>query len=426
MVNKMYNKENKEVLLSVQHLCQYFKMGKRELKAVDDVSFDIYKGEVFGLVGESGCGKTTTGRSIIKLYNITSGNIYFKGQRISAGIRSYQDEIANAKEDAKSKIEKLNKASKEDPSSKTENDKEISSIKEKLSEVVSKNKEEISKANFDQKNCDKEFSKKLVEETKTKYEALIKEAGDDKEKLDEVKKKYKDDLRIAERSRLVTQIQMIFQDPIASLNPRMTVQEIISEGLIIKGIKDKEYIQEQVYNILEMVGLVKEHATRYPHEFSGGQRQRIGIARSVIMRPEMIVADEPVSALDVSIQAQVINLLNDLREQLGLTLMFIAHDLSVVKYFSDRIGVMYYGKMVELADSDELFLHPVHPYTRSLLSAIPLPDPVYERKRVRTTYNPLVEHDYSVDKPTMRELAPGHFVYCNNAEEKKYKEEFFS
>lgn len=161
----------------------------------------------------------------------------------------------------------------------------------------------------------------------------------------------------------------------------------------------------------------------YPHEFSGGQRQRIGIARSVIMRPEMIIADEPISALDVSIQAQVINLLNELREKLGLTILFIAHDLSVVKYFSDRIGVMYFGKMVELASSDELFAHPLHPYTRSLLSAIPLPDPHYEKQRVRITYNPLAEHDYSVNKPSMREVAPGHFVYCNDEEEEKYKKQ---
>ncbi len=185
---------------------------------------------------------------------------------------------------------------------------------------------------------------------------------------------------------------------------------------------DKELINQKVYDILETVGLVREHADRYPHEFSGGQRQRIGIARAVIMQPEMIIADEPISALDVSIQAQVINLLNDLRESLGLTIMFIAHDLSVVKYFSDRIGVMYFGKMVELADSDELFRNPLHPYTRSLLSAIPLPDPVYEKQRTRITYNPLAEHDYSVDQPSFREISPGHFVYCNDAEEKKYKE----
>ena len=214
---------------------------------------------------------------------------------------------------------------------------------------------------------------------------------------------------------------MIFQDPIASLDPRMTVREIIAEGLVINGITDKDYINEKVYEILEMVGLVREHADRYPHEFSGGQRQRIGIARAVIMNPEMIIADEPVSALDVSVQAQVINLLNDLKQSMGLTILFIAHDLSVVKYFSDRIGVMYFGKMVELADSDELFKNPMHPYTKSLLSAIPLPDPIYEKKRTRVTYNPLVEHDYSVNKPSLREIVPGHFVYCNDEEEKKYK-----
>ena len=175
--------------------------------------------------------------------------------------------------------------------------------------------------------------------------------------------------------------------------------------------------------MLELVGLVREHASRYPHEFSGGQRQRIGVARSIIMNPEMIIADEPVSALDVSIQAQVINLLNELRERLGLTILFVAHDLSVVKYFSDRIGVMYFGKMVELAPSDELFKNPMHPYTKSLLSAIPLPDPIYEKQRKRITYNPLADHDYSVDQPSFREIAPGHFVMCNDAEFEKYKAE---
>ena len=215
---------------------------------------------------------------------------------------------------------------------------------------------------------------------------------------------------------------MIFQDPAASLNPRMTVKEIISEGMVINGIKDKKYIEEKVYEILETVGLVREHAGRYPHEFSGGQQQRIGIARSVVMRPDLIIADEPVSALDVSIQAQVINLLNDLRDQFGLTILFIAHDLSVVKYFSDRIGVMYFGKLVELASSDELFAHPLHPYTKSLLSAIPLPDPHSEKRRTRIIYNHIAEHDYSQDKPSMRELMPGHFVYCNDSEAKKYLE----
>ena len=221
-------------------------------------------------------------------------------------------------------------------------------------------------------------------------------------------------LKGKERKEFSKNIQMIFQDPYASLNPRMTVKEIISEGMVINGIKDKEYIDEKVYEILEMVGLVREHAGRYPHEFSGGQRQRIGIARAVIMRPDLLIADEPISALDVSIQAQVINLLNDLREKLGLTIMFIAHDLSVVKYF---------GKMVELADADELFAHPMHPYTRSLLSAIPLPDPHAEKSRVRISYNPLEAHDYSAQQPTLREIRPGHFVSCNDAEFEAYQKE---
>ena len=221
----------------------------------------------------------------------------------------------------------------------------------------------------------------------------------------------------------MTRMQMIFQDPIASINPRMTVREIIAEGLIIRGVKDKDYIDRKVNEMLELVGLVPEHADRYPHEFSGGQRQRIGIARAIIMEPSLIIADEPISALDVSIQAQVINLLNELRETLGLTILFIAHDLSVVKYFSGRIGVMYYGHMVELAETEELFAHPMHPYTRSLLSAIPLPDPRSEKQRKRIIYNPLAEHDYETQQPTMREIRPGHFVRCNDAEEEKYKKE---
>lgn len=356
---------NNEVLLSVRHLCQYFKMGKSELKAVDDVSFDIMKGEVFGLVGESGCGKTTTGRSIIKLYNITSGDIYFKGVRISAGLRSHKDAIKNKKREYREKIAKADSA-------------EAEKLKQELNQFIAEEEEAIRLAKHDQKKCDK---------------------------------------------KLLTQIQMIFQDPIASLDPRLTVREIISEGLIIQGERNKEVINEKVYEMLELVGLVREHATRYPHEFSGGQRQRIGVARSIIMNPELIIADEPVSALDVSIQAQVINLLNELREKFGLTLMFVAHDLSVVKYFSDRIGVMYYGKMVELAPSDELFRNPLHPYTKSLLSAIPLPDPIYEKQRVRITYNPLAEHDYTVNKPTFREIKPGHFVNCNQEEFDRYQKE---
>ena len=405
----MSNIDNQEPLLRVEHLCQYFKSGNYENKAVNDVSFDIKKGEVFGLVGESGCGKTTTGRSIIRIYDITSGSIYFKGQRICVGTRSYKDAIKAARKELKA-------LKPGDPMSEQR--------RRELEESISFNRDEIRKAKFDHKNSDRVYAEKLVKEVRERYEPQLKAAEGDPAKLAELKKKYKDELRVAKNTKLITQIQMIFQDPIASLNPRMTVKEIISEGLVINGIRDQAYIDEKVYEILEMVGLVREHAGRYPHEFSGGQRQRIGIARSVIMKPDLLIADEPISALDVSIQAQVINLLNDLRDQLGLTILFIAHDLSVVKYFSDRIGVMYYGNMVELAPSEELFAHPMHPYTRSLLSAIPLPDPRAEKRRKRITYNALAAHDYSVDKPTLREIIPGHFVHCNDAEEQAYRKEF--
>ena len=311
---------NENTLLRVEHLCQYF----GPTKAVDDVSFEIKKGEVFGLVGESGCGKTTTGRSIIKIYDITSGSIYFKDQRICAGTRSYREEI----EKQRKKIAMLKKEKPADAAEK------IAACQAKIVEA----KAEIKKAVFDHKNSDKEYAKTLVSKIKSEYAPLLTKAeGEEKKKLMEA---YKNELRVAKKTKLITKIQMIFQDPIASLNPRMTVREIIAEGMVINGIKDKAYIDQKVYEILETVGLVREHASRYPHEFSGGQRQRIGIARAVVMNPEMIIADEPISALDVSIQAQVINLLNDLRDQLGLTILFIAHDLSVVKYFSDRIGVM--------------------------------------------------------------------------------------
>ena len=384
-----------DVLLSVRHLSQHF----GPLKAVDNVSFDIKKGEVFGLVGESGCGKTTTGRSIIKLYDITGGDVIFKGVRICAGVKNYQDEIEKAKADFKAGNENA-------------------MGKEELAKFIAEKKEAIRSAKNDKKNCDKEYSAKLVEALNAEYKPRIDAAtGDEKKAL---MAEYKYQLRKAKNTKLVTQIQMIFQDPIASLDPRMSVRDIIAEGLIIQGETNKQVIDKKVYEMLELVGLVADHASRYPHEFSGGQRQRIGVARSIIMNPDLIIADEPVSALDVSIQAQVINLLNDLRDKFGLTILFIAHALSVVKYFSDRIGVMYYGKMVELAGSDELFLNPLHPYTKSLLSAIPLPDPIYEKARKRVSYNPLAAHDYSVDQPTFREVKPGHFVMCNQAEYDEY------
>ena len=420
---------NDEVLLKVEHLCQYFKMGPgAELKAVDDVSFEVKKGEVFGLVGESGCGKTTTGRSIIKLYDITSGNVIFENQRICAGIRSYKDAVKAARAEYKKEAAEVKKLIKEDQAAsgskevKPEYAARLEAASNKLSEVITEQTANIKAAKLDNNKCNQMYAETQMQKVREEFEPKL-AAETDETKLAALQKEYKEQLRLAKKSRIMNKIQMIFQDPIASLDPRMTVRDIIAEGLIIRGIRDKKYIDEQVYKMLDLVGLVAEHAGRYPHEFSGGQRQRIGIARAIILNPELIIADEPISALDVSIQAQVINLLNDLRNTLGLTIMFIAHDLSVVKYFSDRIGVMYYGKMVELATSDELFAHPLHPYTKSLLSAIPLPDPNFEKGRKRITYNPIAEHDYSVDKPVMREISEGHLIYCNEAEFERYKAE---
>lgn len=472
-------KKEQEVLLKVERLCQYFKMGPaNELKAVDDVNFEIHRGEVFGLVGESGCGKTTTGRSIIRLYDITSGNVFFKGRRVCAGIRSYQDACRAAKEKYRkeaAEIKEKRKAGEDGASCK----RQLQEAKQELSGFLAGQKEQIRLAKEDQKNCNRIYAMEQVKKVKQLYEpslrqmrqafgkadaqsgeALFRLAENTLKELEQGRKdlglgmagaplagkepagggsgkkdalaraqalregleaQYREDLRLAKKDRIMNKMQMIFQDPIASLDPRMTVRDIIAEGLVIRGVRDKKLIDEMVYRMLDLVGLVPEHAGRYPHEFSGGQRQRIGIARAIILNPDFIIADEPISALDVSIQAQVINLLNDLRNRLGLTILFIAHDLSVVKYFSDTIAVMYYGKIVEMASSEELFAHPLHPYTKSLLSSIPLPDPEFEKGRRRITYNPIAEHDYSVDKPSMREIAPGHLIHCNQAEFEKYQ-----
>ena len=225
----------------------------------------------------------------------------------------------------------------------------------------------------------------------------------------------------SETKAVTSKMQMIFQDPVASLNPRMTVEEIISEGAKInKVFSSKEELKENVYKMLELVGLTKEHATRYPHEFSGGQRQRICIARALITNPDLLIADEPISALDVSIQAQVLNLMNKLRKELGLTILFVAHDLSVVKYFSDRIAVMNRGRIVEMAPSDVLYNNPIHPYTKSLLSAIPVPNPLVEKKRQRFDYDPSM-HNYSEEnQPRMIEVEPGHFVFLSDEELERY------
>lgn len=313
-----------EPLISVKNVKKYFNVGSGLLKAVDDISFDIYEKETLGLVGESGCGKSTTGRTITRLYEPSGGEVIFKGQNIY-------------------------KLSRHD--------------------------------------------------------------------MQEVRKDF----------------QIIFQDPYASLNPRMTVEDIVAEPLDVhKTYKTHDERTDRVMELLRLVGLGEEHALRFPHEFSGGQRQRVGIARSLALNPKFIVCDEPISALDVSIQAQVVNLLKNLQESMGLTYMFIAHDLSMVRYISDRVGVMYLGHMMELAESDELYTHPIHPYTKALLSAIPIPDPQIQRTRKRI----MLEGDvpspidpkpgcrfvdrcsYAVDKcrketPVLVEKSPKHFAACH-------------
>lgn len=375
-------------ILSVRHLKVFFQSGEYKTKAVHDVSFDIKEGETFGIVGESGCGKTTTGRSIIGLYKPTSGAIYYKGVRIAAGSRYNEKEIKWSKIHAKEEIKKW----REDEHNELSDASDAPGEKEAIQD------------RYDKKIAEKQ---KALDLHVKEQEALIKQIRYDNRHSSK---------------KLRQQIQMIFQDPIDSLDPRMTVEDIICEGLHIQGLYNKKKNREIVAKVLERVGLIPEYASRYPHEFSGGQRQRIGIARALVMNPKILICDEPISALDVSIRAQVLNLLNEVKQDMNLTMLFIAHDLSVVKYFCDRIAVMYFGNMVELAPSDELFHHPLHPYTQALLSAIPKPDPLSESSRERKIYNPAEAHDYSVQKPTFREILPGHFVLCNDEEEKAYRE----
>lgn len=380
------NSPKADPILKVRHLRQYFPMkGTRDsVHAVDDLSFDVKRGEILGLVGESGCGKTTTGRAIIKLYEATGGYIEFNGHPIFNGKKGRRKVIRDREFQAR---------------------------------VAKKNLETVR----DELILARPMEKAAIEE---KFNKQIRQEDLD---LEDFTIKYDEFIQSCPPAdptpEQMSRMQMIFQDPISSLNPRMTVREIIAEGLIIQGVTDQKFITDRVNEALERVGLVRSHANRYPHEFSGGQRQRVGIARAVIMKPDMIIADEPVSALDVSVQAQVLNLLNELSEELNLSIIFIAHNLSVVKYFSDRIAVMYFGKIVELCSSDELFHCPLHPYTKSLLSAIPYPDPLYEKTRQRIDYNPKVEHDYLFDKPSLREIVPDHLVYCNGEEAARYQEE---
>ncbi|MGN0324955.1 MAG: ABC transporter ATP-binding protein [Lachnospiraceae bacterium] len=316
-----------EILFDIQHLKKSFQVEGGELKAVDDVTFQIRKGEIFGLVGESGCGKSTLGRLLVRLYQPNSGEILYKGKSV----------LHLNRKDAKA------------------------------------------------------YTK---------------------------------------------QVQMIFQQPYASLDPRMTIGEIIKEGMKIHHLGTPKEMDERVYELLDMVGLNPEHAKRFPYEFSGGQRQRTGIARALAVNPEFVVCDEPISALDVSIQAQIINLLKDLQSKLQLTFLFIAHDLSMVRYISDRVGVMYLGSLVELAPSEELYVNPLHPYTQALISAVPKPDPVQENERTRIVLEGDVPSPvdtpkgcrfagrckYATDRcrqerPEFRKISENHMIACHRVEE---------
>lgn len=353
-----------ENLLEVTNLKKYFPVkGVRGpgVQAVENVSFFIRKGETLGLVGESGCGKTTLGRTILQLYQPTAGRIIYGDEIIydGGGLPVPQrDEDGKLLRDSEGKL-------------------------------------------VYQVETDANGEPVLDEEGKPKYV---------------LSKKSSVNMLPYRRK-----MQIIFQDPSASLDPRMTVGEIIGEALDIhKLYENKAERAETIKALLEHVGLNTEHANRYPHEFSGGQQQRVGIARALAVKPEFIVCDEPISALDVSIQSQIVNMLEDMQEKQGLTYLFIAHDLSVVRFISDRIGVIYKGQLMELAESEQLFANPLHPYTNALLSAIPMPDPVRERDKKLVVYDPSC-HDYEKDKPQWTELEPGHFVLGNARELDGYR-----
>ena len=348
----MENK-NQETLLRVDHLCQYF----GATKAVDDVSFEIKKGEVFGLVGESGCGKTTTGRSIIKLYNITSGSVFFKGIRIAAGKKSYKDAIEKAKQDYKT-------ASKEHPEN-------AAALKAEMDKTVAEQRSLMKQADADQKHCDKAYARQRAAEVREKFEALIaKASGEEKTKLEA---EYKNELRKAKKTKLVTQIQMIFQDPMTSLNPTIPVGDQIGEVLHLhrRDISRAE-LAAGVDKILEMVGIPAGRKGDYPHQFSGGMKQRIVIAIALACEPKLLLADEPTTALDVTIQAQVLDMMSELKEKLNTSMVLITHDLGVVAQTCDKVAIMYAGEIIEFGTAEDIFNgEKRHPYTEGLFGSIP-------------------------------------------------------
>ena len=384
----------KDIVLEVKHLKMYFPITvglfkTKMLKAVDDVSFSIKRGETVGLVGESGCGKTTLGRTILQLYNPTGGQIVFNGQRVNPGTKIDYEEVNGKKQEVVALVKDLEEKIK-DAKEKGENTEELES--------------QLALANSRIERLDRALLK--ITRGKKYYKKLVKEF-----------RKH---------------AQMVFQDPYSSLDPRMTVEDIIAEPLDAhKAYKTKEERHKRVEELMARVGLSSEHATRYAHEFSGGQRQRIGIARALALNPEFIVCDEPVSALDVSIQAQVINTFKELQKELQLTYLFVAHNLLVVRHISDRIAVMYLGHIVEFAPSEELFDNPLHPYTISLLSAIPVPDPKVAKSSKRIimqgdipsplnapsgcpfrTRCPRACERCAETRPPLVEISPGHQVAC--------------
>ena len=384
------------------------------------------------------------------MYKSSGGEVFFHNTRVLSDIKAakqeFKETIATLKQELelgnlnqedfnvkKVEAQKILKEAKRDSNFENIIDengkraiKEIETFDE-YQTIIDKYSKRLSDAQTLMSTLTEKLTTLDAKDDKETYNQTKKELSEAKKELSLSKlrqKQYISNLKyrlIHKNKLLMRRMQMIFQDPIASLNPRMTVKEIIAEGLRINGFKNEEVIEQRVVEALETVGLVAEHASRYPHEFSGGKRQRIGIARSLVVEPTFIIADEPISALDVSIRAHIINLLNELREEKGITILFIAHDLSVVKYFSDRLAVMYFGKIVEIGDKEKIFSHPMHPYTLSLLDSIPLPDPLYEQRRQASKrYNPMTAHDYSQELPILREIEPDHLVLCNTEEYNKY------